>query len=39
MKFYQKLAPTSSTLVFPGGATTKEPPANAGDIKRCEFGP
>jgi len=24
---------------FPGGASGKEPTANAGDVKRCGFGP
>ena len=28
-----------SKLGFPGGASGKEPPANATDIKRCGFDP
>ena len=39
MKLYQELTPTSCTLGFPGGASGREPPANAGDIKRHAFDP
>ena len=39
MKLYQELTPTSCTLGFPCGASGREPPANAGDIKRHAFDP